>query len=67
MYMNLKSNKHKISFNATTMISLRFITVGTPTPLLKGVGVGGGGWGGGRTFQKLSHLGGMKFFATKGG
>ena len=30
MYMNLKPNKHKgISFNTTTMVSLRFIV---PTP-----------------------------------
>ena len=32
--MNLKPNKHKISFN-TTMTSLGFIIVGTP-PLLNG-------------------------------
>ena len=52
MCMNLKPNKHKIiSFNTTTM-TLGFIIVGTPTPLLKG----------GRTFLKLSH----KFFARKG-
>ena len=40
MYMNLKPNKHKISFNITTMTSLGFIIVGTPpppqTPLIKG-------------------------------
>ena len=38
--MNLKPNKHKISFNTTTMTSLGFIIVGTPPPLLKGGGVG---------------------------
>ena len=49
MNMNLKPNKHKIiSFNTTTMTSLGFIIVGPP-PLLKGEG---------RTFRKLSHLGG---------
>ena len=51
MYMNLKPNKHKIiSFNTTTMTSLGFIIVGLPS-LIKG-------GGGGRTFQKLNHLGG---------
>ena len=49
--MNLRPNKHKIIyFNTAAMTSLGFIIVGN---LLKG-GVGGGG----RTFQKLSHLGG---------
>ena len=61
MYMNLKPNKHKISFNITTMTSLGFIIVGTPPPppppLLKG----------GRTFRELSHLRGFKIFHYKGG
>ena len=58
MYMNVKPNKHKIIFfNTTTMTSLGFIIVGTPSPSLKG---------GGKTLQKLSHLGGTKFFARKG-
>ena len=40
MYMNLKPNKHKIiPFNRTTMTSLGFIIIGTPSPLIKG-GVG---------------------------
>ena len=58
--MNLKPNEHKIiSFNTTTMTSLGFIIVGTlPPPLIKG---------GDRTFAKLSHLGGVDFFARKGG
>ena len=41
--------------------------VGTPSPLIKGMGGGRGG----RTFKKLSHLGGggggTKNFARKGG
>ena len=50
MYINLKSNKHKIIyFNTTAMTSLRFIIVGTP-PFLKED----------RTFQKLSHLWGIR-------
>ena len=62
MYMNLKPNKHKIiSFKTTTMTSLGFIIVGTPPPppypLLKG----------GRTFRKLSHLGGYEMFLLERG
>ena len=62
MYMNLKPNKHKIiSFNTTTVTSLGFIIVGTPTPiplLLKG----------GRTFRKLSHcVGGYEIFLLERG
>ena len=52
MYMNLKPKI--ISFNTTTMTSLGFKKVGTHHPLIKG--------GGGRTFRKLSHLGGDKSF-----
>ena len=45
MYMNLKPNKHEISFNTTTMTSLGFIMVGLPPPPppprpIKGGGVG---------------------------
>ena len=38
--MNLKPNKHEISFNTTTMTSLGFIIVGNPPlpPLIKGWG-----------------------------
>ena len=32
MYMNLKPNKHKISFKTTTVTSLGFIIVGPPPP-----------------------------------
>ena len=61
MYMNLKPKKHKIiSFNTTTMTSLGIIMVGLPptTTLLK-VGA--------RTFQKLSHLGGVQNFLLERG
>ena len=33
MYMNLKPNKHKISFNTTTMVSLGFIAPLAPLNL----------------------------------
>ena len=49
MYMNLKPNKHKIiPFNRTTMTSLGFIIIGTPSPLIKG----------GYDLPKIESLGG---------
>ena len=34
MYMNLKPNKHKISFNTTIMVSLGFIALLAPLNLV---------------------------------
>ena len=55
MYMNLKPNKHEISFNTTTMTSLGFIIVGNLPPLVKNL-------------PKTESLGGgTTFFTRKGG